>query len=31
MFKDVEAARLLGMGEDSIEESMDARGAGKAL
>ena len=30
MFKDVEAARLLGMNEDSIEESMDARGAGAA-
>ena len=31
MFKDVEAARLLGMREDSIEESMDARGAGAAF
>ena len=30
LFKDVEAARLLGMNEDSIEESMDARGAGAA-
>ena len=28
MFKDVEAARLLGMREGAIEESMDARGAG---
>ena len=30
LFKDTEAARLLGMREDSIEESMDARGAGTA-
>ena len=28
MFKDVEAARLLGMREGAIQESMDARGAG---
>jgi hypothetical protein len=28
LFKDVEAAKLLGMGESAIEDSMDARGAG---
>ena len=31
MFKDVEAARLLGMSETQLEESMDARGAGAAF
>ena len=30
LYKDVEAARLLGMNEGAIEESMDARGAGAA-
>ena len=30
LFKDVEAARLLGMGEGQLEESMEARGAGAA-
>ena len=30
LFKDVEAARLLGMNEGALEESMEARGAGKA-
>jgi len=30
LFKDVEAARLLGMNEGQIEDSMDARGAGAA-
>jgi len=30
LYKDVEAARLLGMGEGQLEESMDARGAGAA-
>ena len=31
MFKDVEAARLLGMGEGELEESMASRGAGAAF
>ena len=31
LFKDVEAARLLGMGEGQLEESMVARGAGRAF
>jgi len=30
LYKDVEAAKLLGMGEGALEESMEARGAGAA-
>ena len=30
LYKDVEAAKLLGMGEGAIEDTMDARGAGAA-
>ena len=30
LFKDIEAARILGMPEDSIDQNMDARGAGKS-
>jgi hypothetical protein len=30
MYKDINAAKILGMSEDSIDESMDSRGAGSA-
>ena len=31
LYKDINAAKILGMGEDSLEENMDTRGVGKAF